>query len=112
MKALIDELGRVELPAVVRTQLGVKPGDTLSLDEQDGKWFLQPATRSAGRETGSEDVVPPSVPARPEALLDPNDDLSWDELDYAPVPLKSVGQISVRIEHAGSVKPLLQESSC
>ena len=110
MKALIDERGRVELPDFVRTQLGVKPGDTLSLDEQDGKWFLQPVTRSPGSEAGSEDVLSPSVPARPEALLDPNDDLSWDELDYAPVPLKSVGQISVRIERADSVRPILHES--
>jgi bifunctional DNA-binding transcriptional regulator/antitoxin component of YhaV-PrlF toxin-antitoxin module len=108
MKALIDELGRVQLPDFVRTQLGVKPGDPLSLDEHDGKWFLGPVTRSAS-ENGADDVMAPSVQASPEAFLGPSDDLSWEELDYAPVPLKSAGQIRVRIEHAGRVKPLVHE---
>ena len=109
MKALIDELGRVELPDFVRTQLGVRPGDTLSLDEQDGKWFLQPLSRFAGSETGARNVVPSSVQARPEPLLTSSDDLSWEDLDYVPVPLKPVAQISVRIEPAGSMKPIPHE---
>jgi len=109
MKTLIDELGRVELPHLVRTQRGVKPGDALSLDEQDGKWFLQPDTRSAGRETGSQNVMPSPVQARPEPLSPSSDDLSWEELDYVPVPLRPVAQTSVRIEPAGAVKPIPHE---
>jgi hypothetical protein len=106
MNALIDELGRVELPDLVRTQLGVKPGDTLSLDEEDGKWFLQPVARSVGGEIGTRDVAPSSIQAWPETPLASGDDLSWEELDYVSVPLKPVAQIKVRIEPAGSVKPI------
>ena len=103
MKALIDEQGRVELPDFVQTQLGVRPGDMLSLDEQDGKWFLQSVPRTA-RTTAESKCFPRQL----EALC-PSDDLSWEELDYAPVPLKAVATISVRIEQTGRVKPPLHE---
>jgi hypothetical protein len=100
MQALIDELGRVELPDFVRTQLGVKPGGMVSLDEQDGKWFLGPVTAPESGET---------MPERSAPDLVADDDLSWEELDYAPVPLQPVARIDVRISQAGSLKPMSHE---
>ncbi len=85
MKTSLDDVGRILLPPVVQAQLGVKPGDELALQEQDGQWFLKP--------------IPPSV--------DPHgDDLDWEEVDYDSVPPKQVGQVAVRIEPRGRLTPM------
>jgi bifunctional DNA-binding transcriptional regulator/antitoxin component of YhaV-PrlF toxin-antitoxin module len=41
MKTIVDEIGRIQLPEFVRTQLGVKPGDEVVLEERAGEWVLK-----------------------------------------------------------------------
>lgn len=41
MKTIMDEVGRIQLPEDVRTQLGVKPGDEVVLEERAGEWVLK-----------------------------------------------------------------------
>ena len=35
------------------------------------------------------------------------DNLHWEDLDYEPVPLQPVGQITVRVAHRGKLKPMV-----
>lgn len=113
MKTRLDDAGRIELPDFVQMRLGVKPGDELALDEEDGKWFIKPAksgngSRESRRPDGACDVAPCPEPPRtvhPPADSDA-DDLHWEELDYQQVPLKRAGQVAVRVEHRGQLKPL------
>jgi hypothetical protein len=106
MKALIDEQGRVELADLVQSQLGVRPGDMLSLDERDGKWFLQPIPRTA--RTAAES----SCFQRQSEALCPSNDLNFEnceELDCAPVRVKPVATVTMRVEQAGRAKPMSHE---
>jgi len=49
MKALtIDELGRITLPQEVQEALGLRPGEVLSLEIEDGRLILGPAHDQAG----------------------------------------------------------------
>ncbi len=48
MKTVVDEAGRIQLPEVVRTQLGVKPGDEVILEDRAGEWVLKPANTQTG----------------------------------------------------------------
>jgi AbrB family looped-hinge helix DNA binding protein len=48
MKATVDESGRIELPATLRDQLGLHPGDDVILEEQAGQWILRPARETVG----------------------------------------------------------------
>ena len=113
MKTLLDGAGRIELPDLVQVKLGVKPGDELALEEENGKWFIRPAKSCNGprelrRPDGACDVAP--CPEQPRIVQPPADtdadDLHWEELDYEPVPLKRAGQVAVRVEHRGKLKPM------
>jgi bifunctional DNA-binding transcriptional regulator/antitoxin component of YhaV-PrlF toxin-antitoxin module len=42
MKVVLDESGRVEVPECVREQLGVKAGDELTWEKENGGWLLKP----------------------------------------------------------------------
>ena len=93
MKTLLDDAGRILLPVSVQTQLGVKPGDELTLEEENGKWLIKPVELAAtGPPVGSAD-----------------DDLNWEELDYRSVPLNRSRQVAVRIEHRGRLQPMAHE---
>jgi AbrB family looped-hinge helix DNA binding protein len=48
MKTVIDESGRIQLPEDVRTQLGVKAGDEILLEERAGEWVLKSANTDTG----------------------------------------------------------------
>ncbi len=48
MKATLDEAGRIELPAIVQAQLGVKAGDEVLLENQGGQWVIRAAREPAG----------------------------------------------------------------
>ena len=48
MKTIVDEVGRIQLPDDVRTQLGVKPGDEVVLEERAGEWVLKSAHPQTG----------------------------------------------------------------
>ena len=48
MKTTIDSEGRIELGAELQTQLGVKPGDEVVLENQDGLWVIHPASVPLG----------------------------------------------------------------
>jgi AbrB family looped-hinge helix DNA binding protein len=48
MKTIVDEAGRIHLPDDVRTQLGVKPGDEVVLEERAGEWILKSAHTQTG----------------------------------------------------------------
>ena len=113
MKTLLDDTGRIEVPDFVRAKLGVKPGDELALDEENGKWFIRLANpsqspRGSCRQDRVGDESPCPEPSR--TILPPadpgTDDLHWEELDYKPVPLKHVGQVAIQFEHRGTLKPM------
>ena len=90
MKTLLDDAGRIHLPVSVQTQLGVKPGDELTLEEENGKWLIKPVELSAdGSPLGNTD-----------------DDLNWEDLDYKSVPLKRSRDVAVRIERRGKLQPM------
>ena len=84
----IDEAGRILLPQLVQSQLGVKPGDDLALHEVNGQWFLKPITAAANPH---------------------DDDLNWEELDYHPIPPRPSGQVTVRIEQRGKLMPMAHD---
>lgn len=85
MKTSVDNIGRILLPQVVQDQLGVKPGDELALQEENGQWFLKPIT----------------------SMVDPHDDdLDWEEPDYGIVPPKRTGRVTVRIEQRSKLMPM------
>lgn len=88
MKTSIDEAGRILLPPLVQLQLGVKPGDDLTLQEVDGQWFLKPITAAA----------------HPH-----DDDLNWEELEYHPIAPRPSGQVTVRIEQRGKLMPMAHD---
>jgi bifunctional DNA-binding transcriptional regulator/antitoxin component of YhaV-PrlF toxin-antitoxin module len=48
MKMTLDSQGRIQLPVTVQTQLGVKPGDDLFLEQQDSLWFICSKSDAAG----------------------------------------------------------------
>jgi len=48
MKTIVDESGRIQLPEDVRTQLGVKAGDEILLEERAGEWVLKSANTDTG----------------------------------------------------------------
>lgn len=48
MKTTLDHAGRIELPHAVQTQLGVKAGDELLLENHAGHWVLRAARDQAG----------------------------------------------------------------
>jgi bifunctional DNA-binding transcriptional regulator/antitoxin component of YhaV-PrlF toxin-antitoxin module len=87
MTTSIDEAGRILLPQHVQSQLGVKPGDKLALQEVNGQWFLKPVTTAA----------------------DCHDDLNWEELDYGPIPTRPSGQVTLRIEQRGKLMPMAHD---
>ncbi len=93
MKTLLDEAGRIQLPVSVQTQLGVKPGDELTLEEEDGKWRI--------KAVGSSADGPP--------LGSANDDSNWEGLDYHSVPLHRSRSVAVRIEHRGRLQPMAHD---
>ena len=90
MKTRLDDAGRIHLPVSVQTQLGVKPGDELTLEEENGKWLIKPVELSTDG--------PP--------LGNPDDDLNWEDLDYKSVPLKRSRDVAVRIERRGKLQPM------
>jgi len=59
-------------------------------------------------------IRPPDGIALPEGRVEVTvcpaasevDDLSWEDLDYAPVPLFATKQILVQIEHRGKLQPM------
>jgi bifunctional DNA-binding transcriptional regulator/antitoxin component of YhaV-PrlF toxin-antitoxin module len=84
MTTSIDEAGRILLPQLVQSQLGVKPGDELALQEVNGQWFLKAVTTAA----------------------DLHDDLNWEELEYGPIPPSPSGQVTLRVEQRGKLMPM------
>lgn len=86
MTTFLDNAGRIELPQIVQAQLGLRPGDEVALEQEEGKWVLK-AVRSA------------------RAAID-LEELNWADLDYVAVPLPQVGQVAVRIEQRGDLKPM------
>jgi hypothetical protein len=59
-------------------------------------------------------IRPPDGVALPEGRVEvtvrpaasEGDDLSWEDLDYASVPLKSMRQVLVHIEYRGKLNPM------
>ena len=98
MKATLDQIGRIELPGPVQTQLGVSPGDEVRFEQLEGGWIIRSVRQP---EAGSE------------SELD-DDDLNWPELDYQSASPRRVGEVTVKFEHRGRLKPMrieLEESS-
>ncbi len=112
MKTSLDGAGRIEVPDFVQVKLGVKPGDELALDEENGKWFIKLASpsqspRESRRPDGACGDSPCSEPPRMVSPLANTDDLHWEDLDYKPVPLKHAGQVAIRVEQRGQLKPMV-----
>lgn len=83
-----NEAGRILLPQLVQSQLGVKPGDELTLQEVNGQWLLKPAATAAHLH---------------------DDDLDWEELDYGPIAPSPSRQVTVRIEQRGKLMPMAHD---
>lgn len=113
MKTLLDEAGRIQLPVDVQTQLGVKPGDELALEEENGRWLIKPVGLSATgpRQSLSSQGVSDAaqLPAQSPPADSADDDLNWEELDYHSVPLNRSRQVAVRIEHRGRLQPMAHD---
>ncbi|MEO8499012.1 MAG: AbrB/MazE/SpoVT family DNA-binding domain-containing protein [Planctomycetota bacterium] len=48
MKATLDSDGRIQLPSTVQSQLGVKPGDDVILDSQEGQGVIRSERATVG----------------------------------------------------------------
>ncbi len=88
MTTSLDESGRIVLPQRVRSQLGIKPGDQVTLEEVNGEWLLRPVTDVAGIR---------------------DHDLNWEELDYQPMPLDPSARVTVQIEQRGKLAPMAHD---
>jgi bifunctional DNA-binding transcriptional regulator/antitoxin component of YhaV-PrlF toxin-antitoxin module len=117
MKTLLDDAGRIQLPDFVQAQLGVKPGDELALEEENGRWLIklvgtsvtsprEPLSSHGASEEGRAPAQRSS--ASPPADTD-DDDLNWEALDYDPVALKRARQVAVRIERRGKLQPMAHD---
>ena len=43
MNAIVDPSGRIELPDALRAQWGLKSGDRIVIEEENGRWVIKPA---------------------------------------------------------------------
>ena len=93
MKTSIDSAGRIQLPVYLQSQLGVKPGDEITLEKENGNWLIKPVMSSAD--------------GLPNAYDD--DDLNWEEIEYMSVPPSRLRQVAVQIRHRGRLKPLAHD---
>lgn len=41
MNLTVDASGRIELPEAMRTQLGLKAGDHVAIEEDEGRWIIK-----------------------------------------------------------------------
>ena len=89
METVLDASGRIQLPDVVQAQLGIRPGDWLSIEESAGGWSLKKRSQ-------------------PTPKID-EEDLNWPDLEYFPVPPKQTKEITVKIELRGRMEPLVHE---
>ena len=112
MKALLDDTGRIRVPDRVQADLGVKGGDELAWEEENGRWFLEAAgSKSAGAEraSGPDDMsnsVTPRDRCAPSAVASDRDELNWEDMDYESLPLRRVGQVHFRIKRRGRLQPM------
>lgn len=90
MKATLDQGGRIELPAVVQLELGVKPGDELSFEPLEGAWVIRLVAKAGN----------------PSVSVAEDDDLNWPELEYESLSPRRVGEATVEFEYRGRLKPL------
>lgn len=65
MKTTIDNEGRIQLGTEIQTQLGVKPGDEVVLENRDGLWVIRPAATHFGLCWKSNVLVHNGVCVRP-----------------------------------------------
>jgi bifunctional DNA-binding transcriptional regulator/antitoxin component of YhaV-PrlF toxin-antitoxin module len=93
MNTHLNNAGRIQLPVAVQTQLGVKPGDELTLEEENGKWLIKPVDSTNDSPGGGSSV----------------EDLNWEDLDYHSVPLAGLRKVAVRIEQRGRLKPMVHD---
>jgi bifunctional DNA-binding transcriptional regulator/antitoxin component of YhaV-PrlF toxin-antitoxin module len=112
MRALLDDTGRIRVPDRVQADLGVKVGDELAWEEENGRWFLEAAgSKSAGAERalGPDDVsnsVTPRDRCTSSAVASDCDELNREEMDYESLPLRRVGQVRFRIKRRGRLQPM------
>jgi bifunctional DNA-binding transcriptional regulator/antitoxin component of YhaV-PrlF toxin-antitoxin module len=107
MKAMLDDTGRIRVPDRVQADLGVKVGDELAWEKENGRWFLESA--GAEQATGAGDIfysATPSDRCAPSAAESDRDDLNWEDMDYAPLPLRRVGKVRFRIQRRGKLQPM------
>jgi hypothetical protein len=71
----------VQFEAVVNQEQVIRPPEGIALPEGRVEVTVRPAASEA-------------------------DDLSWEDLDYAPVPLKPTKQVLVQIEQCGKLQPM------
>jgi AbrB family looped-hinge helix DNA binding protein len=43
MNVIVDPSGRIELPDALRAQWGLKSGDQIVIEEENGRWVIKPA---------------------------------------------------------------------
>jgi bifunctional DNA-binding transcriptional regulator/antitoxin component of YhaV-PrlF toxin-antitoxin module len=108
MKTLLDGAGRIEIPDFVQLSLGIKPGDELAFEEENGKWFIMPA-KSCNDPLEARRPCPAQTQTDHPAAGTEVDDLHWEELDYQPVPRKRAGEVALRVEHRGKLKPMAHD---
>jgi bifunctional DNA-binding transcriptional regulator/antitoxin component of YhaV-PrlF toxin-antitoxin module len=48
MQITLDSEGRLPLPSEIQQQLGVKPGDAIILERQNGGCFIRPKQENSG----------------------------------------------------------------
>ena len=48
MKATLDSDGRIQLPSEIQAQLGLKPGDDVILESQNGQCVIHPYQGTVG----------------------------------------------------------------
>ena len=42
MNVIVDPSGRIELPDALRAQWGLKSGDRIVIEEENGRWVIKP----------------------------------------------------------------------
>lgn len=83
-KARISGNGRIVIPAAIRAQLGIKPGDTVFMDAEDGVLKIESVpTRIARIQSEIAKSIPPGVSLADELIADRREEVRREREEAA-----------------------------
>lgn len=83
-KTRLSDNGRVVIPVAIREQLGIKPGDTVFMDAQDGVLKIESIpTRIARIQSEIAKFIPPGVSLADELIAERREEMRREQEETA-----------------------------